>query len=247
MQLGLNGKVALVTGSSKGIGLAIADSLSQEGAIVIANGRNARESTDVNPGHSYIPADVTKPDQCAVLLNRVSAEWGRLDVLVCNVGSGRSLPPGNEDEGEWLRMLHLNLLAAANMVKAATPLLQESCGSIVCVSSICGVEALGCPLAYGASKAALNSYVRGAARYLGKLGVRINAVAPGNILFPGSVWDTKSRDMPDAVTEMLEREVSLGRLGRVNEIADVVSFLSSARASFITGAIYVVDGGQVRS
>jgi 3-oxoacyl-[acyl-carrier protein] reductase len=166
---------------------------------------------------------------------------------VCNVGSGASVPPGQEDPAEWQRMLALNLFSATNTIAAAKPLLTANGGAIVCISSICGLEALGCPLAYSAAKAALMSYVRGAARELGTANVRVNAIAPGNIVFPGSVWEKKLADNGPAVRGMLERDVALRRLGTPEEIADMTAFLASPRSAFTTGAVFVVDGGQVRS
>jgi 3-oxoacyl-[acyl-carrier protein] reductase len=177
----------------------------------------------------------------------VERDLCRLDVLVCNVGSGASMPPGSETQAEWHRVLALNLLSATNAVSACAPLLRRNSGSIVCISSICGLEALGCPLPYGAAKAALNSYVRGAARWLGADGIRINAIAPGNIVFPGSVWERKLREDEAGVKAMLDRDVALRRLGNPEEVADLTAFLASPRSSFTTGAVYVLDGGQVRS
>jgi 3-oxoacyl-[acyl-carrier protein] reductase len=250
VDLGLEGRVALVTGSTRGIGLAIAQRLVREGASVVVNGRDelrtaaARRDLHAAAAHA---ADVTQPDACAKLVAAVERELGRLDVLVCNVGSGASVPPGQEDDAEWQRVLALNLFSATNVVAASKPLLKASGGAIVCISSICGVEALGCPLAYSGAKAALNAYVRGAARELGPSNVRINAIAPGNIVFPGSTWERKLAQEGAAVKAMLERDVALRRLGTPEEIADLAAFLASTRSSFTTGAVFIVDGGQVRS
>ena len=152
----------MITGSSSGIGLAIASSLASEGASIVLNGRHQRrldEVKDLVPGAMVHAADVRSPDDCQCLVEAVVAEYGRLDILVCNVGSGVSVPPGQETPEEWQRILDLNLHTTTQMVWAATDALSEVSGNIVCISSICGLEALGCPIPYAAAKAALQSFV----------------------------------------------------------------------------------------
>ena len=249
MDLGLADKVALVTGSSRGIGLAVARALRDEGCRVILNGRDAQALQQAQqqlalPG---VAADAASAKGAHELVDRALALHGRLDVLVCNVGSGASVPPGSEDTAEWQRMLGLNLLAATEVVAAARPHLRASAGVVLCISSICGLAALGAPIAYSAAKAALNSYVRGSARHLAREGIRINALAPGNILFEGSTWERKLREDPVRVADMLDREVALRRLGTAEEVAAMAAFLCSNRAGFATGGIFVLDGGQLRA
>jgi 3-oxoacyl-[acyl-carrier protein] reductase len=182
-------------------------------------------------------------------VQEVEKRWGCVDILVCNAGSGASVPPGQETAAEWRRVFDLNLFAATNVIEAARPVMSRGSGdrAIVCVSSICGLAALGAPVTYSAAKAALNATVRGLARPLALEGIRVNAVAPGNIVFDGGTWARRIADNKAAVDEMLSREVSLRRMGKPEEIADVVAFLASPRAAFVTGTVIVADGGQLRS
>ncbi|MFB6420220.1 MULTISPECIES: SDR family NAD(P)-dependent oxidoreductase [Bradyrhizobium] len=253
MRLELNDRVALVTGASRGIGLAIARTLAAEGANVALAARgadavNAARATIGINASAHI-ADVTDPAAAKALVESVDKQWGRLDILVCNVGSGASVPPGMETAAEWSRIIDLNLFAATNMIEAARPLMAQGSGdrAIVCISSIAGMAALGAPVTYYAAKAALNATVRGLARPLALDGIRINAVAPGNILAADGTWARKIAENKQAVDDMLQREVALRRLGTPEEIADIVAFLASPRAAFITGSVMVADGGQLRS
>ena len=251
MQLDLADKVVLVTGSSKGIGWDIAKTLHAEGCIVALNARNSLGLTEAVAklaGSTGIVGDVSLPNEARKIVDEVLKTFGRLDILICNVGSGQSVAPGNETANEWQRIFALNLWSTTNMVEAAHHALTSSKGTIVCISSICGIEVIpGTPVTYSAAKAALNAYIRGIARPLGKKGVRINAVAPGNILFEGSVWSRKLEIDSSAVQRMLEKDVSLGDLGTPSDVSNLVVYLASPISSFLTGSILTIDGGQVRS
>jgi NAD(P)-dependent dehydrogenase (short-subunit alcohol dehydrogenase family) len=245
------GRTALVTGSSRGIGLAIAEVLHGEGYRVAMNGRHAEHlepAVATLPGAVAVLGDVTRREEAHRVVRDAVAALGSLDVLVCNVGGGRSVSPGDETEEEWQRIFALNLWSTTNTVEGARQALAVSRGVIVCISSICGHEVVpGAPVTYSAAKAALNAYVRGIARPLGKQGIRINSVAAGNILSDGSVWSDKLTENAGAVRVMLDRDVALARLGTPREVAELVAYLVSPRAGFATGAVWTIDGGQVRS
>jgi 3-oxoacyl-[acyl-carrier protein] reductase len=249
MDLGLAGKVALVTGGSRGIGHAIARALADEGCRLAINARDeatlAAAAREIGPAATAHAGDVTDPATARAVVDAARAAHGGLDVLVANVGDGASVPPGAETAAEWRRVFAVNLWSASNVIEAALPHLAAG-AAIVCISSICGVEALGAPVPYAAAKAALNAMVANLARPLGPRGIRLNAVAPGNVLFPGGVWERKRAEDPAAVAAMIEREVPLRRFGAPEEIAAAVAFLASPRSGFVTGTVLVADGGQTR-
>ena len=251
MDLDLKGKTVLVTGASRGIGKNIARAFYSENCKIAINSRNIDDLKKVAselPGVVIIPADVTKPDQAKQMIMKAIEALGGLDILVCNVGSGSSVPPGDEYYQEWKRVFATNLWSTTNTVEAARESLSKRRGVIVCISSICGIEVVPkAPVTYSVAKSALNAYVRGISRPLGKNGVRINAIAAGNILFDKSVWGEKLKDSPESVQEMLKHNVSLSSLGTLNNVTDLVMFLASNRASFATGSIWTLDGGQVHS
>jgi 3-oxoacyl-[acyl-carrier protein] reductase len=248
MKLELDGKTALVSGASRGIGLAIAQALHAEGCrlALVARGQKGLETAAGGLDKATIhPCDVTDPAAANATVAEIARQTGGLDILICNAGSGASVPPGSETEAEWRRVLDVNLFSALNMIAAARPHMRKG-GAIVCISSIAGLAALGAPVAYSGAKAALNAAVKSLARPLAGEGLRINAIAPGNILFPGGTWDRKLAEDRPGVEAMLAREVALGRLGTPEEIAALAVFLASSRAGFITGSILVADGGQLR-
>lgn len=241
----------LVTGASRGIGWSIAENLHSEGCRVALNSRNVMElnarATELK-GSIGFPGDVTDPTVARQIVSDVIRSFGRLDILVCNVGDGRSVSPGKESLEEWQRVFALNLWSATNCVEAACGALSISKGTVVCISSICGMEVIeGAPVTYSTAKAALHAYIRGISRPLGKKGIRINAIAPGNVLFSGSVWEYKLAKERQSVNDLIEREVALGCFIYPNDVANLVSYLASSRSGPVTGSIWKLDGGQSRA
>ncbi|MDC0576770.1 SDR family oxidoreductase [Gammaproteobacteria bacterium] len=249
MDLNLAGKKVLVTGSSRGIGLQIANGFIIEGCSVVCNSRShfIPEGSSNSDAH-FVSGDVSTEIGAKKVIDEAASILDGLDIVICNVGSGKSVPPGQETQESWTTSFEINFYSTIHTIQAARPFLKASRGVIICISSICGTEIIpGAPVTYSVSKAALNAYVKGISRPFGEEGIRICAVAPGNIFFDGSVWDEKLKTNSTAVNQMLKDEVPLNKLGSSDDVANLVLFLSSPVADNITGSILVSDGGQTKS
>ena len=257
MDLGLKCKVAFITGSSRGIGRAIAAAFLAEGARVIITGR---DNTSLNKtskelskkyGEASIVScqgDMTQADIITGCLEVAMKKFGKIDILVANVGTGKSKPGLEADRDEWEKMLNLNLLGGLETAREIVPVMQKNrTGNIVFVSSIAGLERSASPLPYAAAKAALFSLSKNLSQLLARDNIRVNAVAPGNIMFEGGRWEEIIKERPDVIEEYIKKNVPMQRFGTPEEIADAVAFLASERASFITGTCLVVDGGQTQA
>jgi 3-oxoacyl-[acyl-carrier protein] reductase len=174
------------------------------------------------------------------------ATLGGLDVVVANVGKSFARDAASMDDADLAKSLDMNLWTSARVAQRAVPHLQaRGGGAITMISSIWGREAGGAP-GYNVAKAGVIALAKALARDYAPSGIRVNSVAPGSILFPGGGWDRRQKADPAAIADMVKRELPFGRFGTPEEIADVVAFLSSKRASWVTGACVVVDGGQSR-
>ena len=257
MDLDLNDKIAIVTGSTRGLGFGIARALVEEGCRVTICARGEEGLADAVGTLRTIPgggervlavqADLATDKGVADVILRTVETFGGLDILVNNVGlAGGSDITGTSD-AEWQEAFDQTLFPAIRASRMAVPHLRKrGGGSIVMIASIWGRESGG-RMTYNAVKAAAISLAKAMAQQLAKDNIRVNSVAPGSIRFPGGSWDRRVKDDPEGMAEFVRRELPFGRFGRPEEVGAVVAFLVSARASWISGASVPVDGCQSRS
>ena len=241
----LQGQVALVTGGSRGIGLAIARELASAGArvaVVARDGARAEASAAGLPGegHRGYACDVANSEACNALVKQVEAELGGLDVLVNNAGVTRDNVLMRIKDEDWDAVLDTNLRGAFNLMRAASRgMMKRRSGRIINISSVVGVTGNAGQANYAASKAGLIGMTKSVAKELAGRGVLVNAVAPGYI------ETDMTAELPEAARTALMSGIALGRLGTPEDIAPTVRFLAGPGASYITGQVLVVDGGMV--
>jgi 3-oxoacyl-[acyl-carrier protein] reductase len=267
VNLDLTGKIAIVTGSSRGLGFASAAALAAEGCDVticarteerLNQARAALEELGRAPGAAgrvpgaagrvlAVAADLATPDGVAAVVSRTVETFGGLDILVNNVGLARGAGIADTSDVEWTEAFDQTLFPAIRASRLAVPQMRRrGGGSIVMIASIWGRESGG-RMTYNAVKAAEISLAKSMAQQLARDNIRVNSVAPGSISFPGGTWHRRQQEDPAGMAEFVKRELPFGRFGRPEEVGAVVAFLVSSRASWISGASVPVDGCQSRS
>jgi 3-oxoacyl-[acyl-carrier protein] reductase len=265
MDLLLSGKAAIVTGSSRGLGLASAKALAAEGCHVCLSARGAealeqaatglrevlgadpRTGKGVRPRVITVAADLSSPAGAEQIVNATLEAFGGIDILVNNVGTAKGTDIVNTADAEWQEALDHTLYPAIRMSRLVVPhMRKQGGGSIVMIASIWGRESGG-RMTYNAVKAAEISLAKSMAQQLAKDNIRVNSVAPGSILFPGGSWEKRQQADPAGIAEFVRTELPFGRFGRAEEVGAAVAFLASPRASWISGSSVPVDGCQSRS
>ncbi len=249
----LKGKRVLVTGGTKGIGKAIADELGQAGATVIVSARIKPEATP----HHFIAADLTDADQAAALAQEIANTFGGIDILINNVG-GLTTPGGGHSalsDAHWQQELDLNLISAIRLDRMLLPqMIEQKSGVIIHISSVAGKQALwNLNLAYAVSKAALNSYSKALATELASKGVRVLTVAPGAtktepmIKFLNDYANSAGITAEEGMKQLMAQTggIPMGRMAEPEEVAQLIHFLVSPSAAYLTGTIYAIDGGSL--
>lgn len=256
MDLGLTGKVAIVTGGSRGIGFAAAQALVAEGAHVVVCARGAEQlrmaveqvrAVATNGAKAAgVTADVSTEAGVATVIDAAVATFGRLDVLVNNVGLAKGADLESTSDAEWQEAFDQTLFPAIRASRLAVPhMRKQGGGAIVTVSSIFGRESGG-RMTYNAVKAAEISLTKSLAQQLAKDQIRVVSVAPGSILFEGGSWWKRVQADPKGMADFVARELPFGRFGKPDEIGAAIAFLASPKASWVSGTTVVVDGCQSR-
>jgi 3-oxoacyl-[acyl-carrier protein] reductase len=256
MDLHLRDTIAIVTGSSRGLGLASAQALAAEGVRVTLCGRDpgrleaARAQVAAHAGADRVlavPVDLSTVDGPASVIERTVEHFGGLDILVNNVGLAKGSGIEDTADAAWQEAIDFTLYPAVRASRAAVPyMVRRGGGAIVLIASIWGREAGG-RMTYNVVKAAEISLGKAMARELAPKNIRVNTVAPGSIRFPGGSWDQRVQADPAGMADFVARELPFGRFGRADEVGDVVTWLASPRASWVSGACIPVDGVQGRS
>lgn len=254
MNLGIKGRRVFITASSRGIGLATAECFLQEGAIVLLNARDEAYLEEVTYGlnrkyenrASCIAADILTEEGVNRVIEKLKKDYHGLDIFVGNLGNGKQEEDNSLSVSEWKRFYDVNVLGNVRILNELHSLLQMGVNpSIVLVSSVIAKKVAKAPIGYAAAKSAIRVLNKYLSHMWANDGIRVNCVLPGNVYFEGGRWEELLKADKEGIMHYIKTTVPIERFGEPVEIANMIAFLASDRASFITGTEISVDGGQL--
>lgn len=239
-------KIVFISGSSRGIGFGLAERFKKIGYKIIINSNNIKNlkiaSKKLGNCQFYL-GNVCDPKSVKKIFEKIKKKYGKLDLIICNYGNSN---PKNNDLNFEYALKH-NFFSTVNVVSEGIKLLERNKGKIICISSICGIEFIkNAPIGYSLAKSLINNYVKSMSQSLGERGITINAIAPGNILFDGSVWDKKIKKNKIKTIKYIKSVVPMQKFGTIDDIFELCKFIDKNKSQFASGATYVLDGAQTK-
>ena len=235
--------IVFITGSSRGIGLGLAKSFKERDFIVIINGSNEKRlkiAAKKNNINYFYSGDITQVNICRNIIKKIKKKFGKIDLLISNYGESNFKKNNLEFEASFKK----NFFSATNFILESQKLIKKG-GSIVCISSICGVKPIEkAPIAYSCAKASLNFFVKLFSKELANYQISLNSISPGNVLFDGSLWDKKLKQNKYQTLKYIKKNVPIAKFGSINDIFQICLMIHENETGFLTGANFVVDGGQ---
>ena len=245
--MAIKNKTMFISGSSSGIGYGIAKKFLNLGFTVIINSTNRKNLIKASKSLKNCPffvADMTDKKSIETMVKKINIKFGQIDYLICNYGSS-GFEANNIDFDNAFKH---NFFSIVNTVQSFLSILKKNKSKIICISSICGLEVIdGAPIGYSVAKSAIVSFVKAYASRISNDGISINAIAPGNILFSGSVWEKKIKQNSKKVKNYIKKNVPMNKLGSIDEIFNICDYIVSKSSKFVTGSTFVIDGGQTKN
>ena len=240
-------KIVFISGSSSGIGFHLAKFFKEQNYNIIINGRNSKKLKIASRklgNCNYIPGDLTKEKNITQITKTLKKKYNYIDLLICNQGNS-DFKKNNLD---FKFAFDNNFFSAINLIISSKKILRRNSSKIICMSSICGLEAIsGAPLGYSVAKSALNFYIKNFSYQLAEKGISINGIVPGNIYFEGSTWHKKMIKNSKKTKKYIKENVPINKFGNIRDIFAICKTISDDTSNYITGSLFKIDGGQTKS
>ena len=243
-------KTVFISGSSNGLGFYLAKHFLDKDYEVIIHSRSkikAIKASKKLKNCLFVVGDFSSEKDVNRISKELKKKLKKLDILICNAGNSSINKNFKESHKDWITSFNDNFFSAVNLItKLSKIFINQKQGKIICISSICGVDTIkNSPIAYSLAKNTLINFVKFYSKYISKYNININCISPGNLMFPGSVWDTKKKGKLKKINNYIRKEVALRKFGNPREIFQMINYLSSSDSDFVTGSNFVIDGGQV--